>query len=128
MEVNLRNKVTGEIKSQKIGWSWTCFFFSPFLGIPLFLRGLNVWGGVMLFVWGIVTAEELVLERSPSPGLGITHIEISLALVELGLSVFFGVASNRMAGKNYLESGWEFAEPNSETVAAARQAWGLPPI
>jgi hypothetical protein len=32
-----------------------------------------------------------------------------------------------MAGKNYLEQGWEFAEPNSVTTAAARQAWGLPP-
>ena len=48
MRVPLRNKATGEIKFQKIGWSWTCLFFAPVLGIPLFMRRLNIWGGIIL--------------------------------------------------------------------------------
>ena len=127
MDVNLRNKVTGEIKSQKIGWSWTCFFFSSLLGIPLFLRRLNAWGGVMLFMCGIGVAENFVARLSPSPGPELQIGGFSAAAVQLGLVIFFGVAANGMAGKNYLEHGWEFAEPSSETAVAARQAWGLPP-
>jgi hypothetical protein len=122
MDVNLRNRTTGEIKSQKIGWSWTCFLFGSFFGIPLFLRNLNVWGGVMLFLSGF----DLALSSwPPSPAIIINEIFVSL--IEVGLSIFFGVAANRMAGKSYLEHGWEFAEPNSAAAAAARQAWGLPP-
>ena len=50
MKVQLKNTTTGEVVQIKVGWSWTLFFFSPFLGIPLFLRKLHVWGGVFPIV------------------------------------------------------------------------------
>lgn len=36
-----------EIRRVKIGFSWPCFLFAFFFGLPLFLRKLNVWGGLM---------------------------------------------------------------------------------
>jgi hypothetical protein len=115
MEVKLRNKATGEIKSQKIGWSWTCFLFSPVLGIPLFIRRLNVWGAIMVVIW-------IVNFFVPA------YPKIGIPILQIGFMIYFGIAANRMAGKNYLESGWEFAEPDSPTTATARESWGLPQL
>lgn len=53
MKVGMRNPKTGEIKQVKVGWSWTLFFFSGMFGIPLFLRGLHMWGAVFLAVGSI---------------------------------------------------------------------------
>jgi hypothetical protein len=111
--VSLRNKTTGEIKKLKIGWSWTCLFWSGLLGIPLFVRGLNVWGAIMVAIWAVNWF------ISDTAGTSV------LALVGIGLAVFFAIKANAMAGKQYLERGWEFASPNANV---ARRAWGLPPI
>jgi hypothetical protein len=113
--VSLRNKATGEIKRLKIGWSWTCFFWSGFLGIPLFLRGLNVWGAVMLALWGI----GLFLP-------GQISLTLVLAMIGIGFAIFFGGKANAMAGKQYLERGWEFTSPVALSTEKARRAWGLP--
>jgi hypothetical protein len=120
MKVALQNKPTGEIKLQKIGWSWTCFFGSGLLGIPLFVRGLNVWGTIMILLW---TADLLV------PLFMISFaflLSIVVTCIEFGLSIFLGLKANSMAGKRYLETGWEFAEPNSMTTRLARSSWSLP--
>lgn len=116
MEVTLRNRTTGEIKRQKIGWSWTCFLFSPALGIPLFIRKLHVWGGIMVALWIVNLLASSI------------YVSIVILIVQLAFSIAFGISGNSMAGKNYLEHGWEFAEPDSEGVARARTRWklGLP--
>ena len=46
MKVAMKNPKTGEVKEVKVGWSWTLFLFSCFFGLPLFLRKLNLWGGI----------------------------------------------------------------------------------
>jgi hypothetical protein len=120
MKVALQSKTTGQIKLQKIGWSWTCFLWSEMLGIPLFLRGLNVWGAVMVLLW--IVSLPLPLLDVP---LAVASM-IAVSLIQLGLAIFFGLKANRMAGKRYLENGWEFAEPNSIAARVARSAWGLP--
>jgi hypothetical protein len=121
MFVSLRNKTTGEIKFQKIGWSWTCLFFAGLLGIPLFVRRLNVWGGIMLLLWFLnfyVGNFSQTLSDQMISWAG-------LFIIEMGLSIFFALKANGMAGKAYLEHGWEFAEPDAEATAIARRKWGL---
>jgi hypothetical protein len=110
--VVLKNPRSGEVKSQKTGWSWTCFFFSTFLGVPLFLRGLYVWGWLMvvIFLIDLFSYQQL--------GLGV-------GIIEIGFSIFFGIKANEMAGKQYLDNGWEFATPDAAELG--RAAWGLTP-
>ena len=52
IEVPFKHPQTGETRRVKYGWSWTLFFFSGFLGLPLFLRGLTTWGAVFAGFWG----------------------------------------------------------------------------
>jgi len=115
MMVALRNKTTGKIKLQKIGWSWTCLFFSCALGIPLLTRRLYGWALIMVAFWVI----NFYVEDD--------DLTIFILIAELILSVVLAVNANRMAGKNYLETGWEFSEPNSAEATVARQKWGLSP-
>jgi hypothetical protein len=115
MNVALRNKITGQIKHQVIGWSWTCFLFSSCLGIPLFIRGLNIWGALMVAIWVVGLFSPL-------------DVLVVLLLIQLVLSIWFGAAANSWAGRSYLENGWEFAEPDTPRSALARRKWGLPTI
>jgi hypothetical protein len=131
MDVALRNKATGKLKFHKIGWSWSCFFGSAFIGIPLFRRGLYGWGAVVVALWVIDLLssdwsldEELTLS-SLEEGLALSAV---MFLVGTGLSFFFGAKANTLAGRRYLATGWEFARPNSEEAAAARRAWGVEPV
>lgn len=122
MKVNLRNKASGAIKSQKIGWSWTCFLFSGILGIPLFLRNLNVWGALMALLWAVA----IFLPNRAGSELEAIILLACLALVQLVFSFVFGITANKMAGRNYLENGWEFVDHGSTEAALARKSWGLP--
>lgn len=124
MQVRLRNERTGETKDVNIGWSWTLFLFSWFLGLPLFLRKLPMWGATMLvlciFYW--------VLDAFRLDGDQITQIDILyffVSFVILGLSIFFGIKGNELTAKNLLENGWKFAAEEDQTTHFARTKWSL---
>jgi hypothetical protein len=115
--VILRNKITGELKKQKIGWSWTCFFWS-YLGIPLFIRRLNVWGATVVAFY----LTGLLMDALPYPEGKAASIV--LGIIGFVFAVHFGRAANSMAGKQFLENGWEFADAPI-AVATAKAMWGL---
>jgi hypothetical protein len=119
MKVFLSNPNTGEVKSLKVGFSWTCFFFSGFFGVPLFIRNLTNWGLLMVAIVVI----NILLSVSNSPSVLI--MSLLLGIGNFGLSIYFGLKGNELAAKNYLDHGWTFAEPNSEFVRYARQKWAL---
>ena len=116
MKVQFKNTITGEIVQIKVGWSWTLFFFSSFLGIPLFLRKLHVWGGVFLALWAIN-----LIFASVEPAMLLI-----LQLVFIGLSIWLGIKGNEMTAKNLLEKGYEFVDPDSDLAKYAKGKWGLP--
>lgn len=121
MNVTMVNPSTGEGKEVKIGWSWILFLFSSFLGIPLFLRKLYVWGGVMLILWLVyIIAPSIMSTEEESVGLFVV-----LNLIFLGLSIWLGLKGNEMTAKNYLELGWKFSNPESDEVKFAKNKWGI---
>ena len=106
--IPFKNPKTGEIKKIELGFSWTLFAFS-FCGIPLFVRKLNVWGAVFIFLWF----------------LNFLIPNLIVALVSVGLQIWVAFKGNELTAKNYLEHGWEFAEPDSELTKMAKQRWGI---
>jgi hypothetical protein len=91
MSVTLRQPQTGEIKVLAEGWSWGCFLGSFFLGLPLFRRGLQVWGSVMV-AFNIVA---LVVGFVPTDRAAMLYGWMSL--IGLGLGVFLGLKAHPMA-------------------------------
>jgi hypothetical protein len=122
MIVALVNQKSGEKKNIKVGWSWTCFFFSSWLGVPLFLRRLNVWGAFMCALWFAHVAAVILLsndsETMMAEGIGFN-------LLLLGISIWFGLKANRMAFVQYLESGWEPLDRNAPEYMMAKCTWKL---
>ena len=104
MSVSLRHPTTGELKVQPEGWSWGCFLGSGLLGLPLFRRGLVVWGSVMV----VFNTVALVAQFVPTDRA--TAVYQGMVVIGAGLCLFFGLRANRMAIDRYLEHGWEFAD------------------
>ena len=105
MSVSLRNPLTGQIRHREEGWSWGCFLGSGFLGIPLYRRGLQVWGSVMVALDIVAFVPEFMpTERE-------LIFDFWLTVVGLGFSIFLGMRANHMAIERYRDLGWVFADP-----------------
>lgn len=110
MSISLRYPGTGAVRVLDEGWSWSCFFGATALGIPLFKRGLMVWGAAML-----------VLDISTLIVHWIIHTDAAanlygwLSLVGLTASLFFGWRGNAMAVEHAMARGWQYAD--------ARRKW-----
>jgi hypothetical protein len=121
MHVVMRNTKTGELREVGTGWSWVLFLFSSVLGLPLFLRRLNVWGFVFLALWAVgIIAPSLPADDDDALGLVLV-----LFLIGNGMSIWLGIKGNEMTAKNYLENGWEFAKPDDDVTKMAKAKWGI---
>ena len=125
IKVNLVNEKTGEIKSIKIGWSWTLFFFSGFLGIPLFLRKLYIWGGVFFFFPFHYYLSSLYFVVNGTEKYEVIGHNIGIFIIGMSVQILMAKKGNEMTAKNYLENGWAFEE-NDEYTKIARDKWKLP--
>jgi hypothetical protein len=106
MSLRLVHPGTGAVRFVDTGWSWSIFFGAAFLGLPLFARGLALWGTVMVVVW--CTALAVPLLPFGDGGEGADWI---VALLGAGLSVYLGWRGNAMSAAHYLACGYEIDEP-----------------
>lgn len=121
MYVDLQNSRSGEMKRIKVGFSWVLLFFSGFLGLPLFLRRLYVWGGVFLALWIV----NFIGPSIAGADEDAVMIQVVMFLIMLGLSIWLAIKGNEMTAKNLLEQGWEFSESDSDATKFAKHRWGL---
>lgn len=110
INVDFRNQQTGETKTVKVGWSWTLFLFSGFLGVPLFMRGLNLWGAAFAVSW-FFNILLMVSDNSSA---------LFFQLLTLAAEILIGVKGNELTAKHYLSLGWEFSDPNSDAARFAK--------
>lgn len=109
--ISFKNPKTNEIRMVKLGFSWTIFFFGGILGIPLFMRKLNMWGAIMAVLSVLSVALLLIM---PFVTFGAFFLQMYLAF-----------KGNKLTVINLLEHGWEFTEPDTEFSRMAKQQWGL---
>lgn len=125
LKVALQNPKTGEVKHLQLGWSWLSFFFAPLYGLPLFFKGLVMWGGVVL---ALSIASDLVDAMTPDGSDVALYANLGMLVEWIVIAVIFGLKANELAGKNYLEKGWVFFEPNSPAATVARARWKIMPV
>lgn len=123
MNVTLRHTGTGHLRVVDTGWSWSLFLASGFLGLPLFFRGLALWGTVMLAAWTL-SLGALVVD-STGGGTGMEMLDWGLTLIVGGLCAFFGLKGNALAARRYLSLGYDFVNPDSADAREAARSWGL---
>ncbi len=110
MSIALQYPGSGQVKVFDEGWSWPCFLGATVLGIPLFQRGLMVWGAAML----VLDLSTLIVEWIDTDTAA--NLYGWLGLVGLAASVFFGFRGNAMAAEHALARGWQYAD-------APRRKW-----
>lgn len=120
--VNLQHERTGEIKSVKVGWSWTLFLFSQFWGVPLFLRHLFDWGMINFILSLLFYYSMSLAEADPNELL----LALAIGIAAIGVSIYLGLRGNELTAKQLLRAGWIFANPDDVTAQQARREWTLP--
>jgi hypothetical protein len=119
MLVMLEKPATGDRKALGVGWNWNFFLFSAFLGLPLFVNGLPIWGAVVLVLWGLDWALPLITPDATAVAILVPGTILA------GLSVFLGYRGNGLIARRYLARGYQFASPQSPEARQAAQRWGL---
>ena len=122
MYVLLKHPLSGETRRAAVGWSWPLFLATGgLLGIPLFFRGLALWGAIVLALWSLRLAVPLLA------GAGATAdgMDWAFALLLLGVSAFLGIRGNALVARRYLVCGYAFLRPDSVEARIAAESWGL---
>jgi hypothetical protein len=113
MKVQFSNPRTGQVKSVKVGWNWGLFLSGGFIGLPLFLNGLCMWGAVMASLW---IFSFIIMDGTAS---------VILSGIGVGLCIYLGARGSEIIAKKYLMHGWRWLNPESDTVNFAKNQWGL---
>jgi hypothetical protein len=113
MKVQFSNPRTGQVKSVKVGWNWVLFLSGGFIGLPLFLHGLCIWGAVMASLW---IFSFIILDGMAS---------VILSGIGIGLSIYLGAKGSEIIAKKYLLHGWRLDNPESDTAKFAQNQWGI---
>jgi hypothetical protein len=121
MKVALRHPETGDVKFVPLGWSWSLFLGAGLFGLPLFTRGLALWGTGVLALWCLQFAVPL----AAAPDADADLLQDILFIAAIGVCVYLGGKGNALSGKHYLACGYDFAEPNAMEARLAVDAWGV---
>ena len=124
--VPLRNKLTGQVRSVKVGFSWTCLLFGHVFGIPLFIRRLITPAccmlGLQLVIIGLVVGSE---HGEPNTVEDYVFLSNLLVLANWVCCIVFGFLGNKMAVRTYLANGWVFADPDGLGAELVKRKWAL---
>jgi hypothetical protein len=104
-EFLLENPKTGAVKPFRTGFDWILFLFSGVLGIPLFLQGLPIWGGVFVLLW---LADFALIHFAPkSFSFGA---QAAVAAVFFALQLWLGFYGRGQIVKAHVARGWRKRE------------------
>ena len=121
MRIALRHPGNGDFKFIETGWSWPIFWYAGFFGLPLFFRGLAMWGTVMVAVWALQLAITVVAESA----VRAVSTHWILGFVSLGLCAYLGLKGNALSARHFIACGYDFVNPDSAEARYAIEAWDL---
>ena len=119
MSVALRHAGTGHIKFIDTGWNWSIFWGAGLLGLPLFFRGMALWGSVMLVLWSLQLAVPIA---GISDGVVLERV---LNIAVAGLCLYLGYRGNALTARHFVACGYEFPDPDSMEARLAAERWGI---
>lgn len=106
MHFTFTNPQTGEVRSVKQGFSWTLFFFTPFYGIPLFIRGLHLHGAIVALLGAVALFSPGFSALVPLAGLGL-----------IAAMILYGIKGNELTMQNLSSKGWVRARSSDSMPA-----------
>jgi hypothetical protein len=110
IKVGMKN-AAGDVKLVKVGWSWTCFLFGSFYGVPWYMRKLPIYGAIGAAI-GILNTLSYILW-----GDAFTSLDAILGIASICFCCFGGMKANELTIRNYFEKGYKFTNPESAEFA-----------
>lgn len=121
MRIALTHPGNGDTKFVETGWNWNIFWFAGMFGLPLFFRGLAMWGTVMVAIWSMQMAT-LMLSAASERAAAIHFL---LGLASLGLCLYLGLRGNALTARRLFACGYDFRKPDSPEARFAIDSWDL---
>ena len=119
MRVALRHRSTGNLRFVDTGWSWSIFLGAGIFGLPLFFRGLALWGTLMLTLWFLQLAVPIAAVANGDTLGWLLNAAVG------GLCLYLGFRGNALSARHLLGCGYEFANPDSAEARIAAECWGI---
>lgn len=114
MTVYLRHPSSGIRKKVSSGFSWIVFLFGGILGIPLFIRGLVLWGVLLL----VINLPVYFMDTD-------SQVFIIFGLLSFTLSLYLGFKVNEITAKDLLTKGYVFENPDEPEVKLLKKKWDI---
>lgn len=121
MKVRFVNPTTKDIRSATTGFDWPAFFSMFIFGIPHFLRGMWVPGGIGV---GFFFATMLMTGIASTPEIQQGYL-LAMILARIGFGAFFGLKGGEQYAKCLLARGYQLEDPDSEVAQQARTKWAI---
>jgi hypothetical protein len=110
----------GTSEAVKQGWSWPGFFFNIIWAL---IKKMWVLGGVLLFVSIAIGVVEGTIEAS-SGKEAASGLNVLTSILNIVVSVVFGVNGNKWREKNLLSRGYEYQDTvEAQNPEAAIASW-----
>ncbi len=117
MQVVLRHGGSGNMRFIDTGWSWSIFLGAGFFGLPLFFRGMALWGTLMLILWFLQLAVSFTAAGDTLDWL--------VTFAVMGLCLYLGFQGNALSARHFIACGYDFAYPDSPEARFAAERWGV---
>ena len=122
-KIAFKNPKGGTIYFAKVGFDWGAFWaLFALMGLPFFLRKMNVLGAFCLMLYGIWTV-----------ALGFEHLSegfswatiVGYALISFAFSLYFGIKGGKLTARHYLEEGYKPITKDEKLLAKVRAKWDM---
>ncbi|WP_445961307.1 hypothetical protein [Azospirillum aestuarii] len=121
MKIQMVNPTTKDIRSLTTEFDWGAFLSVFVFGIPHFLRGLHVHGGIIIAL-NLFSLTPLLM---PLDEQGMMVSLLAYLGLFVGVAVAFGVKGSEQYAKALLARGYLFQNPEGELAQAARSKWSI---
>lgn len=126
MKIHFKNQKNNAIYHANLGWDWGAFFALFLLGLPFFIRKMNVLGFYCVLFSFIISVEQIALSHMSNWGSSDQEFYDILSFgILLGICIYFGIKGGALTARHYLEDGYSITTSDENLVKRAKAKWGI---
>lgn len=126
MKITFKNPKSNAIYHANVGWDWGAFFALFLLGLPFFVRKMNVLGFYcVLYSFSLAVGQIALSHMSSWGGSDQVFYDILSSGILVGICIYFGIRGGALTARQYLEDGYSITTSDENLVKRAKAKWSI---